>query len=582
MQEKRRNKHALDDLVQKIYFNFDRTSGLVQFREMSLRPYQLENKAKIYSAWEAEFKNVLYVMATGLGKTRMFCAIAMEQALILKKPTAISVHRKELVSQISLTLAEQNIPHNIIAPRPVIKGIVAEQRRQFGKQFYKFDAMITVLSVDTLNSRIMKHEAWAKSIKLWICDEAMHLLKENKWGRAMRYFPNAQGLGVTATPERLDKRGLGSHVDGMFDTMVIGPDSRWGIQNGFLCNYKIAIPESDYALHLKIANGDSDYSKEAMTVASQKSHIVGDVVKNYKKLAFGKQAIVFASDIGAAERMEKEFLDAKISAKLLTGLTEDVQRLNAMYEYRQKKIQVLINVDLFDEGLDVPGIECVIMARPTMSLAKYMQMVGRGLRPAKEKPFLILIDHVGNVKTHGLPDSRRQWSLDRVTKRKRNLNLVRLCENYATCGAPFDRILTECPYCGTAVTRGTRDGGSGRVSPPMVDGDLVLLDPETLRELEAHTVLESPADIAQRITRAHGEGAGRRAMQNQIERIQTQDALIKTIAIWAGKMQAYGYTNRQINKSFFLEYDITITEILALPKADMLKWIDELEGKRVT
>lgn len=548
---------------------------------INLRPYQLKNKAEIYEAWDAGHKNVLYVLPTGLGKTKTFCSIAIDMAINARPghPTAIMVHRKELVLQICLTLAEEGIPHNIIAPRPVILGIVGAQRQMLKKQFYDYNAPITVLSVDTLNSRILKHEKWAKSIRLWITDEAAHLLKENKWGRSVSYFPNSRGLGVTATPERLDKRGLGSHADGVFDKMVEGPGSKWGIDNGFLSKYKIVIPESDYQLHLKKASADSDYSKEAMTVASQKSHIVGDVVKTYQKFAPMKQAIVFASDIGAGERMEAEFLKVGVKAKLLTGMSEDAERFNSMMAYRAKEIQVLINVDLFDEGLDVPGIEAVIMARPTKSLGKFLQMCGRGLRPAKEKPFLILIDHVGNVKEHGLPDTKRKWTLDRISRRRKKLNLIKICSNWE-CNAPYDRLLHECPYCGTVPPTGAGASG-GRVGPQQVDGDLVMIDPDTLRELEAATHLESPASVAQRVAAVAGGNAGTRAMNNQMERIETQKKLAEAIALWAGvQRHERNLTDRQIHKLFYIEYDMTITQALSEPRADMQKRIEELDGLR--
>jgi len=413
-------------------FSFDNILKFLHFPNMPiiLRDYQNELKSSIYQQWDTGVKNVLLVLPTGGGKTKLFCKIAIEYAYDKKIPVAISVHRKELVSQISLTLAEDGITHNIIAPTNTIKGIVAAQRQWFQKQFYDYNAPITVLSVDTLNARILKHEKWAKSIGLWITDEAAHVLKENKWGRAIKWFPNAIGLGVTATPERLDKRGLGSHVDGVFDAMVQGPDTRWMIENGHLCNYKMVFPRSDYELHLKQAEGDSDFSKEAMTVASQESCIVGDVVKAYQDFALGKQAIVFCSDIGAGQRMEQKYKDAGISAKLLTGLTPDAERLESLFKYKEKEIQVLLNVDLFDEGLDVPGIEVVQHARPTMSVGKYRQMNGRGLRPAKGKDFLIIIDHVGNRKRHGLPDASKKWSLNRVAKRKKNINLIRICANF--------------------------------------------------------------------------------------------------------------------------------------------------------
>lgn len=547
-----------------------------------LRPYQIDLKQDIYDAWKEGHKNVLAVMPTGMGKTKTFVSIAIDMALNshfgTNYPTAILVHRKELVQQISLTLAEEHVNHNIIAPRNVIKGIVAAQRRLLNRQFYDYSAPITVISVDTLNARILKHEEWAKSIKFWITDEAAHLLKENKWGRAVKFFTNAIGLGVTATPQRLDKRGLGSHVDGVFDIMVQGPTSRWGIQQGFLSKYKIALPESDYETYLKAANEGSDFSKEAMIKAAQESHIIGDVVKNYIKFCNGKQAIVFASDISSGERIEKEFLSNTIKAKLLTGETPDNERLSALIDYQNKLIQVLINIDLFDEGLDVPGIDAVIMARPTMSLGKYLQCCGRGLRPHKDKPHMILIDHVGNVRRHGLPDTERRWTLDRISKRSQKVNLIRICKNYM-CNSPFDRILSVCPYCGEEDKPIKRaNNGTIRDALQQVDGDLLLLDPDSLRELEKVTKLDDPARVAQRVERATGSAiAGKRAAKNQVERIACQQKLADEIAKAAGRLRHKGYGDRAINKRFYIEFGMTIWDALALPRTEMEDVMSRLE-----
>jgi DNA repair protein RadD len=538
-----------------------------------LRSYQIELKQQIYTAWDNGHKNVLAVMATGAGKTKTFCSIAID--MMKTHPTAIMVHRKELVSQISLTLAEEEINHNIIAPRNVIKGIVAAQRRVLNRNYYDYGASVTVISVDTLNARILQHEKWAKGIKFWITDEAAHLLRKNKWGRAVEFFPNAIGLGVTATPQRLDKRGLGRHADGVFDCMVQGPETRWFIENKFLCNYKIAVPAGDFQNHLKKANVDADYTREAMAQASSRSHIVGDVVENYVKFANGKQAILFATDIDTGQKMEREFLARGIKAKLLTGVTDDKVRLEALIDYKDKKIQVLLNVDLFDEGLDVPGIECVIMARPTMSMGKYRQMIGRGMRMATGKPFLIIIDHVGNVLTHGLPDSFHKWTLDRIVKRRDKTNFIRICEN-VTCNAPFDRILTACPYCGTEVSKPKPGEGAGRPGLSQVDGDLQLLDPETLREMYESTILEDPADVAHRVGRVAGQPAAIRAERNQVERINTQRDLTEKIAQWAGYAKVQGYTDRQIHKKFYLEIGKSITEALNEPRTEMLQTIETL------
>jgi superfamily II DNA or RNA helicase len=439
-----------------------------------------------------------------------------------------------------------------------------------------------VISVDTLISRQEIYKAWVQTVQQVIIDEATHVLKENKWGRATTLFTNARVLGVTATPERLDRKGLGSHADGIFDTMVEGPSTRWMIDNGFLSKYKIAIPECDYTAHLKTGSDKSDYSKKAMMEASSKSHIIGDVVDNYLKFASGKQAILFASDVATSKKMEANFIKRGITAKSLDGTTNDKERLDSLEKFRNKEIQVLLNVDLFDEGLDVPGIECVIMARPTKSLGKYLQMIGRGLRMAEGKPFLILIDHVGNVLEHGLPCGNRHWTLDRIRKSAKKLNFLRICSNIS-CNAPYDRALTECPWCGADAVTATRSGGGegGKITLKQVDGDLYLVDPETIREMEGNSQLEDPARVAQRVAAAVNGAAGLRAMNNQVERIATQKILVAAIAKFAGEMKTYyGYTDRTIHKKFYLHFEQTITEALGETKKDMEHTINELEEGR--
>jgi superfamily II DNA or RNA helicase len=548
---------------------------------IKLRPYQVDIKDAVYSAWRSNYKNVLLVMPTGMGKTKTFSSIVIDGLSDPRGPipTVILVHRKELVQQICLTLAEESIPHNVIASRKDIKGIIAAERRMFGRQFYNAHSAVSVISVDTLNARQDIYKSWAKTIRRLITDEAAHVLKANKWGKAIMYFDNVvEGLGVTATPERLDRKGLGSHVDGVYDIMVEGPTTRYGIENGFLSKYKIACPPSDFSDHLEKGNETSDYSKAAMITASKKSRIVGDVVESYIKFANGKQSILFATDVSTAEEMEKKFNARGISAKSLDGTTPDNERLEALIAFREKRIKILINVDLFDEGLDVPGIEVVHMARPTKSLGKYLQMVGRGLRVSPDKAHMILIDHVGNVKYHGLPCNIRKWTLDRTSKRAQKLNFMRICSS-PSCNAPYDRALTECPWCNfKAITQG---GGGGGVKQQLekVDGDLELIDPEMIRMLEKSAVLEDPAKVAQRVSKAVNAAAGLKAMKDQQARIEMQKRLVGAIASWAGHMKhVYKYTDRQIHKKFYLYHNQTITEALGEPKAQMEMTLSMLEN----
>lgn len=547
-----------------------------------LRPYQQDIKIKLYEAWE-KHENVLVVLPTGAGKTVLFSSVvddlAVQGIFKTKEPTIIIVHRKELLSQISLTLAGNNIQHSIIAAGSTAKNIIALHRLQYGKMFYNSKANVTIASVDTFNSRIHRYEDLCRSIKLWVCDEAAHALKENKWGRALSLFPNARGLGVTATPERLDKKGLGSDNDGIFDHIIVGVTPRWLIQNKFLSTYKIVAPKSDYEKYLpEVKTNTSDYSKEAMAMASAKSQIVGDIVQNYKKFALGKQTIVFASDIESASRMEVEFIKNKIPAKLLTGNSTDRERYDGVNDFKNNKINVLLNVDLFDEGFDIPAsadkkiVECVILARPTMSLSKYLQMIGRGLRCSPLKDHAIIIDHVNNVKRHGLPDNDRKWSLDRPERRKAK-SLIRIC---VECAAAFDRVETVCPYCDAEVIKKVGEGG-GRVPPEMVDGDLMLIDPDTIREMDQATILESPVSMAQRVSAAAGIIAGKSAAKKQLHRIDVQNKLKETIALWAGQQSSVGLDDRTIHKMFYIENNQTINQALAMPVLQMENLIKDLE-----
>lgn len=538
-----------------------------------LRDYQVALKEGIYNAWGNDIKNVLAISPTGSGKAMTLCTLADELAK-QGYPTTIMVHRKELVAQLCMTLAQLDIPHNIIAQKNTIKDIMQAELRAHGKQFYDYRSQITVVSVDTLLSRADKYKDWCNKQRVWILDEAAHMLKDNKWGECVEMLPNAIGVGFTATPQRLDKKGLGRHAFGLFDIMIVGPTVRELIDRGYLSKFKIVAPKSDYRDHLQDdGNTTKDYTAKARNYASLHSHIIGDVVKKYKEFINGKQAIVFADSIEAAERMEAEFIREGIPAKLLTSNSTDRERLQGVFDYRDGKTKVLLNVDLFGEGFDVPATYAVILARPTKSLGLYLQMCGRALRPDPTKEHALIIDHVGNVKYHGLPDKIRMWTLDNIVKKRDTTNLMRICMS-ETCNAPFDRTLDACPFCGNTDKPYTRNVSemSPREALKVVDGDMELLDPETIRELEKELNLEDPLVTEMRVARVAGKAAGIKARRNQQERIEMQKELAQTIALWAGKMKAQGLTDRQTKKRFMIEFSEGITVALSLPRAEMKEY----------
>lgn len=384
-----------------------------------------------------------------------------------------------------------------------------------------------------------------------------HLQTKNKWGKAVEMFKNARGLGVTATPNRADGGGLGRWADGFMDDIVIGPTMRWAIDNGYLADYEIVCPKSDINVEDSQLSSNGDWSLQTLKKAARKSKIVGDVVANYIKYALGRRAIVFATDIETAADIEADFNASGIKAVSLNGKSVTSYREQSVELFKTGKIDVLVNVDLFDEGFDLPACDVVIMARPTASLAKFLQQCGRALRPLPGKTALI-IDHVSNVIRHGLPDMEREWSLNRRERRAKlqpdpdDIPLT-VCKH---CLKPYEKYRTVCPYCGfekPLPEPQTR-------SIEMVEGDLVLLTREMLERMRRGTVLEAPGDVAARVNHVAGPIAAKGVANRQAEKIAAQAELKEAIAQWAAIERLKGFDDREIYKKFYLT---TGTDVLS-------------------
>lgn len=531
-----------------------------------LRPDQYLLKQDICNAWNGGSQNVLAVLATGGGKSIIASDIVLD-ANNRGAVQAVIAHRNELVGQMSLHVARRGIKHRIIGSRTTVSAITAEHRLEFGRSFINPDANCTVASVDTLIARADQLKQWSAQVDDWTIDEAHHVLRVNKWGKAASMFPNAKGLGITASPQRADGMGLGRHHDGLFDVMVQGPDMRTLINMGALCDYEIAIPESDFAISDDEIAPSGDWSTAKMREASKKSHIVGDVVKEYIARAYGKRGICFATDVETANEIARKFEEAGIPTAAVSAKTPADVRNDCIRRFRDGRLWMLVNVDLFGEGFDVPAVEVVIMARPTASLAVYLQQFGRALRVLAGKPFGLVIDHVSNWKRHGFPDKAHYWSLDRRDKRaKREPDPEEIpltaCRN---CSRPYERCLPACPYCGWVPPL---PEGGGRTLE-QVDGDLMLLDRATLQRLRDATVLESPASMGQRVADAAGPLAGKGALNRQIERHGAQQRLSAAIAQWAGIQRWLGRSDNESFRRFYLTLGIDVLSSLALPRIDM-------------
>ena len=330
------------------------------------RYYQQALIDDVMSFWARGGRNCLGVLPTGGGKTFVFSRIA---SLVGMAVCAIA-HRGELVTQISAALAREGVRHRIVGPAALARQCTAAHLDELKRDFVEPNARIVVAGVDTL-IKTSPSEAWLQQIGLWIQDEAHHVLQDNKWGKAAKLFPNARGLGVTATPIRADGKGLGKHADGLFEEMFVGPTMRELIDQGYLTDYKIYAPPNDLDLSSVAISAGGDFNHDQVAAARKKSRITGDVVQHYLRLARGKRGVTFDTDVESATKTAQAFRDAGVPAEVVHGGTPAAIRADVLRRFARGEILQLVNVDLFGEGFDLPAIEVVSFARPTMSFALF-------------------------------------------------------------------------------------------------------------------------------------------------------------------------------------------------------------------
>jgi DNA repair protein RadD len=513
------------------------------------REYQTVLDNDINDAWRHGARDVMAVLPTGGGKTVVFSNI------IAREPGAsvAIAHRQELVGQMSLALARNDVRHRIIGPTNVQAACVQLHMMEIGRHFVDPTARAAAAGIDTL-IRMDPKTPWLAQVALAVTDEGHHVLRANKWGKGLDMFPNARGLAVTATALRADGKGLGRHADGLMDCLVEGPGMRDLIRLGYLTDYRIFAPPNDLDLSDVDINAGGDFDQAKRAKAVKRSHITGDVVEHYQRIAPGKLAVCFANDVEHATAVTEAFRAAGVNAELVTSKTPDALRSQIMRRFRARQVTVLVNVDLFGEGFDLPALEVVIMARPTASWGLYCQQFGRMLRILEGKPWGILIDHVGNVerfaRTRGLPDTPQSYSLDRreaAPKGKPSDAVpVRTCLN-VRCMSVYERALDCCPFCGTEPVPVIR------TSPAAVDGVLHELDPDVLRMLRREVErIDGPAYAPNGL----GEIARRGLNNKHHARQQAQHRLRSAMALWGGWQATLGRSATEAQRRFFFRYGV--------------------------
>ena len=305
----------------------------------------------------------------------------------------ILVHRVELIEQVAAVLKLAGVAYGVIAPG-----------------FAGRDAPVQIASVATL-SRLARLERWRDQFDFIVVDEAHHAVSSS-WASVLASQSRAPILGVTATPERLDGRGL---VE-IFDHLVEGPSTAELIEAGWLSRFVCFEPAGTPDLSRARIRG-GDFAVEDIRDVMN-GVVIGSAVEEYKRRLLGTAA-VFCVDVAHSKAVTGAFVAAGVKAIHVDGETPAEERRAAIAALGSGELQVLSNCGLISEGVDVPAIGAAILLRPTASLALYLQQVGRALRPAPGKDRAIILDFAGNVSRHGLPDEPREWTLDAKPRRSR-------------------------------------------------------------------------------------------------------------------------------------------------------------------
>ena len=405
---------------------------------INLRNYQQSAVDAIRRAYANKKRAPLLVLPTGGGKTTIF-AYVTQQASFKNNCVFLLCHRAELVKQISMTLAKFDVCHQVIAPPVIITQCRNSHYLEFGKAFIA-PSKVYVCSVQTLIKRLNT----MPTPDLIVCDEAHHLTPDSTWGKVIQSYPKARVLPVTATPCRLDGKGLKD----ICDDMIIGETMENLIKQGYLCNYRAFCPPN--ALDLStVKKTAGDYNKGQLAEAMDKPTITGDAVKHYLKLCNGKRAVAFCVSVAHAEHVAESFNLVGVPSESLDGTLSAEERDARIKRFERGETLVLTSCDVISEGFDLPAIEAAILLRPTQSLSLYLQQVGRALRTFSGKKEAIILDHVGALMRHGLPDMDREWSLDGITKKERKKS-DEPDINISTCKSCFGVFLAkqnQCPFC---------------------------------------------------------------------------------------------------------------------------------------
>lgn len=385
-------------------------------KQIRLYDYQLEIKLQIEASFETH-QSVMVQMPTGTGKTVLLASIVKDEERRVERPCVwIVAHRRELVEQIENTLVKMLEKEKV---QTVVKNVAAQV------------SSLKVMSIQWLSHHYQELD---EQPTLIVIDEAHHAVAKT-YEEVMNAYPNAKKLGVTATPCRLTKRGFTD----LFEVLLCSHSIPKFIKEGYLSDFDYISLNPNSEDQKKIDGlekraADGDYNIAEMQEVLDCKPSIGRLYQTIKDFASGKKGIVYAINIEHAEHIAEYYREQGLAAVAISSKTPKEERRRMIELFKEgsagdkpycaslslfttvgkdetpKGIQILVNVDLFGEGFNCPDVEFIQLARPTLSLAKYLQMVGRGLRVAKGKECCTLLDNVGLYRLFGLPTTDWDWS----------------------------------------------------------------------------------------------------------------------------------------------------------------------------
>jgi len=517
---------------------------------MELRPYQKLAISKTEERLRAGVRRVILQAPTGSGKT--ICAShIMERAIGKKSKTLFLAHRKELITQAYEKLTDPiygcGIPLEDVG---IIKAGIE-------KKFKRPQAAIQVASVQSV-----KPDAIAGQYQVVIIDEC-HRARAKTYEKILEMLPHAVVVGLTATPKRLDNKGL----DSIFDDIIPVAYPSELIRDGFIMQPRVLSVDKHLLPNLKgVRTQAGDFNAHQLAVAVNKAELVGSIVDHWLKNAKGLRTICFCSGIAHSKHVTEEFIARGVRAIHLDGSTPDDVRTKALLDLKNGELDVVCNCDLWVEGIDIVEVKCVILARPTKSLTIVLQQVGRALRPW-EGVVPIVLDHAGNCLPedkggHGFPTLDRDYSLEGTVRLRTGSMRTMTCKY---CFAVLAGSPAVCPECGCELRSTDR-------TPKQTDGELVeITAPVTTRSnatsdekkahwnhlwMRAYDHGNTPAWVLHKYKDRYGEDPGfdwRRP--DRPEKHYTREEKLAWLSQWSGVAHRNGYKSSWVAARYRMKFD---------------------------